>query len=36
MNTMHEANRRYWEEAAEWWERLDEEGGRVATLHLPA
>ena len=27
MNTMHEANRRYWDEAAEWWERLDEEGG---------
>ena len=27
MNTMHEANRRYWNEAAEWWERLEEEGG---------
>ena len=27
MNSMHEANRRYWNEAAEWWERLDEEGG---------
>ena len=27
MNTMHEANRRYWNEVAEWWERLEEEGG---------
>lgn len=27
MNTVHEANRRYWDEAAEWWERLGEEGG---------
>ena len=27
MNSMHEANRRYWDEAAEWWERLGEEGG---------
>ena len=27
MNTMHQANRRYWNEAAEWWESLEEEGG---------
>ena len=27
MNTMHEANRRYWNEVAGWWERLEEEGG---------
>ena len=27
MNTMHEANRRYWNEAAGWWERLEEVGG---------
>lgn len=27
MNTMHEANRQYWNEVAEWWERLEEEGG---------
>lgn len=27
MNTMHQANRRYWNEAADWWERLEEEGG---------
>ncbi len=27
MNDMHEANRRYWNEAAEWWKRLEEEGG---------
>ena len=27
MNTMHPANRGYWNEAAEWWERLEEEGG---------
>ncbi len=27
MNTMHEANRRYWNEVVEWWERLEEEGG---------
>ena len=27
MNTMHQANRGYWNEAAEWWERLEEEGG---------
>ena len=27
MNTMHEANRRYWNEIAAWWERLEEEGG---------
>ena len=27
MNTMHEANRRYWNEVAERWERLEEEGG---------
>ena len=27
MNTKHEANRRYWNEAAGWWERLEEEGG---------
>ena len=27
MNTMHDANRRYWNEVAEWWERLEEEGG---------
>ena len=27
MNDVHEANRRYWDEAAEWWERLEEEGG---------
>lgn len=27
MNTMHEVNRRYWDEKAEWWERLEEEGG---------
>ncbi len=27
MNTMHEANRRYWNEVAEWWERLEKEGG---------
>ena len=26
MNTKHEANRRYWNEAAEWWEGLEEEG----------
>ena len=26
MNIMHEANRRYWNEVAEWWERLEEEG----------
>ena len=23
---MHEANRRHWDEATEWWERLEEEG----------
>ena len=27
MNTMHEANRRYWNEAAGWWERIEDEGG---------
>ena len=27
MNAMHEINRRYWNEGAEWWERLEEEGG---------
>ena len=27
MNVMHQANRGYWNEAAEWWERLEEEGG---------
>ena len=27
MNTMHEVNRRYWNEVAERWERLEEEGG---------
>ena len=27
MNTMHEANRRYWNGVADWWERLEEEGG---------
>ena len=27
MNSMHQANRGYWNEAAEWWERLEEEGG---------
>ncbi|MCY3810976.1 MAG: methyltransferase domain-containing protein [Gammaproteobacteria bacterium] len=27
MNTMHEANRRKWDETAEWWKRLEEEGG---------
>ena len=27
MNTMHQANRGFWNEAAEWWERLEEEGG---------
>ena len=27
MNTMHEANRRYWNKVAERWERLEEEGG---------
>ena len=27
MNAMHEANRRYWNEVAERWERLEEEGG---------
>ena len=27
MSTMHQANRGYWNEAAEWWERLEEEGG---------
>ena len=27
VNVMHESNRRYWNEAAEWWERLEEEGG---------
>ncbi len=27
MNSMHEANRRYWDGAAEWWGRLEEEGG---------
>ena len=27
MNTMHEANRRNWNKAAEWWKRLEEEGG---------
>ena len=26
MNLMHEANRRYWNEVTEWWERLEEEG----------
>ncbi len=26
MNAMHEINRRYWNEVAEWWERLEEEG----------
>ena len=26
MNIMHEANRRYWNEVAGWWERLEEEG----------
>jgi hypothetical protein len=24
---MHDANRRYWNEAAGWWKRLEEEGG---------
>ena len=27
MNNVHEANRRYWNEAAGWWESLEEEGG---------
>ena len=27
MNTMHESNRRYWNEVAAWWERLEVEGG---------
>ena len=27
MNTMHETNQRYWNEVAECWERLEEEGG---------
>lgn len=27
MNDLHETNRRYWNEVAEWWERLEEEGG---------
>ena len=27
MNTLHEANRRYWNEVAARWERLEEEGG---------
>ena len=27
MNTMHEANRGYWNDVAEWWERLEEESG---------
>ena len=26
MNDMHDANRRYWDQAAERWARLDEEG----------
>ena len=30
MNTMHESNRRYWNEAAAWWERLEEEGWILA------
>ena len=34
MNAMHEANRRYWNGVADWWERLEEEGGPVATLRL--
>ncbi len=27
MNSTHEANRRYWNEAAGWWKTLEEEGG---------
>ena len=27
MDTMHQANRRYWNKVAERWERLEEEGG---------
>ena len=27
MNIVHEANRRYWNETAGWWKRLEEEGG---------
>ncbi len=27
MNTMHEANRRYWNGVADWWERLEDEDG---------
>ncbi len=27
MSTRHQANRRYWNEVAEWWEELEEEGG---------
>ena len=27
MNTMHQANRRYWDRATDWWEQLEEEGG---------
>ena len=34
MNTMHESNRRYWNEAAEWWERLVLEGGLWQRCHL--
>ena len=34
MNTMHESNRRYWNEAAGWWERLVLEGGLWQRCHL--
>ena len=27
MNVMHEANRRHWNEATQWWAELEEEGG---------
>ena len=27
MNTMHQANRRYWDRATDWWEQLEDEGG---------
>ena len=26
MNAMHKANRRYWDQATDWWARLDEDG----------
>ena len=29
MNTMHQANRRYWDRATDWWKQLEAEACQV-------